>query len=435
MNTKGFTGGAGTGKTTSLLRELDAHLAAHPLAPGQRVLALTFMHGSRHRLGERLAKSSARRHCECMTLDRFAWDICRRWRSRLRAGGGLVPLGLDEPDYDATCEAAKRLLGAPDVAKWVAARYPVIVLDEFQDFTPVRVALAQCLQGSVDMLVAADDFQNLNRTDESPGVAWLRGLNVCEELTINRRTADANLIAAARALRDGMAIPTVVGTSFKLIGAPTAPLAASFISKTMAPAAGKDVVLLSAVRPGTSTWVDKVIELVKTKQYGVQKAGPVPIKWETTVDSLAESTIAALGITEGTRLVTAAAILGLPRGPVASQLNRWVDHQRRIMGRTEFGAAEVLVRVERAKQYVRSSGFMPQGGRRVMTIHQAKNREFPVVIVLWPLTLKGDAMLARRWLYNAITRAKRRAIVIVEDPKQERLNAPPFAYHASRSSS
>ena len=50
VSTKAFTGGAGTGKTTSLLRELDAHLAAHPLALGQRVLALTFMHGSRHRL-------------------------------------------------------------------------------------------------------------------------------------------------------------------------------------------------------------------------------------------------------------------------------------------------------------------------------------------------------------------------------------------------
>ena len=63
-----------------------------------------------------------------------------------------------------------------------------------------------------------------------------------------------------------------------------------------------------------------------------------------------------------------------------------------------------------------------------MTIHQAKNREFPIVIVLWPFRVPGDLMLVRRWLYNAITRAKRRAIVIVEDPQKKRLNAPPFAY-------
>jgi ATP-dependent exoDNAse (exonuclease V) alpha subunit len=62
-----------------------------------------------------------------------------------------------------------------------------------------------------------------------------------------------------------------------------------------------------------------------------------------------------------------------------------------------------------------------------MTIHQAKNREFPVVIVLWPFKVVGDAVLARRWLYNAITRARRRAIVIVQDPQKQRLNRPPFA--------
>jgi hypothetical protein len=386
------------------------------------------MHGSRHRLAERLAKSLARRHFECMTLDRFAWEICRRWRSRLRVGGGLVPLDLDAPDYDATCEAAGRLLAAPEVAKWVAARYPVLVLDEFQDCDPVRLALAQHLHGRVNMLIAADDFQNLNRTDESPGVIWLRGLNVSQELTINRRTTNADLITAAQALRAGVALPTSVSTSFKLIGAPSPAVAASFISQTMAPAAGKDAVLLSAARLGTSAWVDKVIELVTTKQYGKQKSGPVHIKWEITADSIAEAMIATLGIANGKGEIGASAILALPRDRVATQLNRWVEHQRRILGRTEFGATEVRAQVKRAVQHVRSFGSTPQGGRSAMTIHRAKNREFPVVIVLWPFRVVGDVVLARRWLYNAITRAKRRAIVIVEDPKKKRLSGPPFAY-------
>lgn len=427
MSTKGFTGGAGTGKTTSLLRELDAHLASNPLDPGQRVLALTFMHGSRLRLAERLSKSSARRQCECMTLDRFAWDICRRWRSRLRAGGGVVPIDLDVANYDATCEAAGRLLVAPDVVKWVVGHYPVIVLDEFQDCTPVRLALAQGLHGHVEMFVAADDFQNLNLTDESPGVAWLRGLNVSEELTVNWRTTDAELTAAAQALRAGKPLPTGISTSFKVIDAPSAAVAASFISQTMAPAASKDFVLLSAARPGTSRWVENVIELVTTKQYGRQKAGPVPIKWETTPDGIAEATMAALGIDKETGDIHARTILALPHGPVATQLSRWVEHQRRVLGRTEFGVAEVRTQVERAKQHLRSFSLMVQGARRVMTIHQAKNREFPVVIVLWPFQVVGDAVRARRLLYNAITRAKRRAIVIVEDPKKKRLEAPPFA--------
>jgi hypothetical protein len=308
-------GGAGTGKTTSLLRELERHLAAHPLGPERRVLALTFMHGSRHRLAERLAKSSARRRCECMTLDRFAWEICRRWRSRLRAiGGGLLQLGLDPPDFDATCEAAAMLLNSSDVAGWVASRYPIILLDEFQDCAPVRLALAQRLHGRVTMLVAADDFQNLNLTEESPGVAWLRGLNVCEELTVNRRTADADLIAAAHALRAGMPLVAGANPSFKLIGVPSAPVAASWVSQTMAGMGGKDVVLLSAARPGNSPWVDQVIELVRTKQYGAHKAGPVHVAWETTTGSLAETTIAALGIAQGDGQIGVAAILALADG-------------------------------------------------------------------------------------------------------------------------
>lgn len=427
MSISGFMGGAGTGKTTSLLLKLEEHLAAQPLGPGQRVLALTFMHGSRHRLAERLAKSSARRHCECMTLDRFAWELCRRWRSRLRANGGFIQLELEAPNYDATCETAGKLLASSEVAKWIAALYPVLVLDEFQDCAPVRLALAQRLYGHVQMLVAADDFQNLSYTDESPAVSWLRSLNVCEELTLNRRTDDAALIAAAQALRGGTPLPVNTNAGFKFFGVPSAPMAASFISQTIAPATGKDIVLLSTARPGTSAWVDEVINLVRTKKYGKQNAGPVPITWETTAGGLAETTMAVLGIAEENRPITAEAILALPRGPISTQLSRWVEHQRCVLGRTEFEAAEVRAQVTRAVQRVRSFGALSQNPRRVMTIPQAKNREFPVVIVLWPFKVVGDPTLARRWLYNAITRAKRRAIVIVEDPQKKRLNAPPFS--------
>lgn len=431
MNTKAFTGGAGTGKTTSLLRELDEHLAVHPLSADQRVLALTFMHGSRHRLAERLAKSSARRRCDCMTLDRFAWEICRRWRSRLRTLGGFIPLDWDAPDYEATCDAAGRLLACADVAQWVTKRYPVIVLDEFQDCAPVRLTLARHLHGRVNMFVAADDFQNLNCTGECPAVAWLRELGVCVDLTVNWRTDDADLITAAQALRAGTSLMAGASASFKIISAPSEAVAASFISQTMAPANGKDVVLLSAARPKTSRWVDKVVELVATKQYGKQKAGPVKIQWEMTTEGLAEATISAVGIETQNDQVGAAAILSLPCGPVTRQLNRWAEHQRRVMGRTTFSATEVRAQIKRAAQHIRSYGSAPHGTRRAMTIHQAKNREFPVVIVLWPFRVVGDPVLVRRWLYNGITRAKRRAIVIVEDPQKNRLNGPPFAYPAT----
>ncbi|MGH7283008.1 MAG: ATP-binding domain-containing protein [Polyangiaceae bacterium] len=61
-----------------------------------------------------------------------------------------------------------------------------------------------------------------------------------------------------------------------------------------------------------------------------------------------------------------------------------------------------------------------------MTIQQAKNQEFDRVVVLWPFEIQGDAERLRRLLYNAVTRAKKYAAVIVQDPKKVRLGAAPF---------
>ena len=61
-----------------------------------------------------------------------------------------------------------------------------------------------------------------------------------------------------------------------------------------------------------------------------------------------------------------------------------------------------------------------------MTIHQAKNREFDSVIVLWPYRVVADMERQRRLLYNAVTRARRQALIIVRDPRETRIAAPPF---------
>ncbi|MFZ5984110.1 MAG: ATP-dependent helicase [Acidobacteriota bacterium] len=346
--------------------------------------------------------------------------------------GGAAPAGGDTPDYDTTCRVAGTVLAAPDVVKWVSSRFPVLVLDEFQDCAQVRLEIAQRLHGHVEMLIAADDFQSLTRSVESPGVAWLRELGVSEELTVNHRTADSDLIAAAHALRSGVDVPTPTSASFRLINVPAADVAASFISQTIAPAAGRDIVILSAARPGTSPWVDRTLELVGTKQYGRQKSGPVAIRWEVSPEAMAEDTKGSLGIGTGNPEIEAAFIYEMPAGLVSKQLKRWAEQQRRLLGKTLFDAQEVGAQVDRAIQHIRSAGFVPQFGRLAMTIHQAKNREFPVVIVLWPFKVVTDPILARRWLYNAITRAKRRALVIVEDPKETRLTSPPFAYPPSQ---
>src|SRR3954471_13699875 len=106
MSVYAFTGAAGTGKTKRLVETLEARLQKTALLPDQRVVALTRMHGSRFRMIERLSESTARRLVDCMTVDRFAWEVASRWRSRLRELGHGRPT---EFEYDGTCAAAALL--------------------------------------------------------------------------------------------------------------------------------------------------------------------------------------------------------------------------------------------------------------------------------------------------------------------------------------
>lgn len=108
MTVQAFTGGAGCGKTYQLMRSLSAHLDASPLTEGQKVLALTFMHGSRRRLEERLGQlPSLKRRTDCTTIDSFAWRLVRRWKTL------TFKLGyenIDPSQYDRVCDAAGDLL-------------------------------------------------------------------------------------------------------------------------------------------------------------------------------------------------------------------------------------------------------------------------------------------------------------------------------------
>ena len=49
--------------------------------------------------------------------------------------------------------------------------------------------------------------------------------------------------------------------------------------------------------------------------------------------------------------------------------------------------------------------------------------------MLWPFAVGGDLDSQRRRLYNALTRAKKWAVVIVQDApkKASRLSLPPFS--------
>jgi len=390
------------------------------------VLALTFMHGSRLRLIDRLGHSSVRSLYECSTFDRFAWQLCRRWRTRVRTTVTSLFDSKGPVDYDATCVAAASLLEAEDVARWVAACHPVVLVDEFQDCKGGRLAIVKQLARHSVLLVAADEFQDLGSIGPNSALEWLRSAGQVEDLPTVHRTHTQGLLDAARALRESR--PLADGSGFKLIARPAPGPVASYISQLLVGSPRSAAVVLSPVLPRTSPFVRDVVEFVSTKQYGDRKVGPFKIAWEETAESLENATLDSLNIRETSddTSVPASMLVAVDRGPLDRALVRWVQHRISVRGQHDFRAGEVRLQVRRVAQRIRLLSRMTPA-RRAMTIHQAKNREFSIVIVLWPLQVRSDPDAARRLLYNAITRAKDRALVFVQDTRGERLRRPPFA--------
>ena len=98
-----FEGPAGTGKTHSIIEELKRRLIQEPINEWQKVLALTFMHGSRIRLNEKLSTiKELKGKYVAKTIDSFAWSIVNRWRSLAYFYG----FDFKDHNYDKTCEIA-----------------------------------------------------------------------------------------------------------------------------------------------------------------------------------------------------------------------------------------------------------------------------------------------------------------------------------------
>jgi hypothetical protein len=407
---------------------MDELLEKQALHDGQRVLALTFMHGSRLRLSHRLQQSRARGRFECTTFDGFAHQLCRRWRTYLAAAGVPIPPDTDKDHYEAICAAAAALLDNPLVVRWVVSTYPLVLVDEFQDCYGARPQFLERLASLADVLAAADPFQDLKTTGVNPAMAMLAAAGVPgEELSKVHRTSVPALLAGATALREGLRLEAGVGLAVE--GVPSHHLAAAKVCGVIAKLGKASAAIIAAERPTPSSFAWKVLDAAaNTKGYGPQKSlGPYTVSWESSADVHRDNLLAMLEIDDSQRL-SAHALAG--RFPDSNPLTRlmvdWFARERRLRGRSEFAPSEVRAQVGRAEATYRA---LPRRSRglRALTIHQAKNREFDRVVVLWGFGLPGDPEMQRRLLYNAITRARASALVLVIDPKNKRLKEPPFA--------
>lgn len=424
-----FEGAAGTGKTTSLLIALRDRLTREPLAPNQRVLGLTKLHGSRRRMESKLrGRDGVGRLVDCVTLDSFAWRLVRRWRSLVRHVGGTPREG----DYKSITAAAGLLLRRPNVASWVSRRYPLLAVDEMQDCKGGEVEILAAMVPCAHLVCAADAFQDLSGTSDCEAVAWARTAGEVVPLDHNHRTNVGGLLAAARALRDGNDLKSDRASGFEIVASPRAAVGGGSLAwRLKIWGSSGTVAVISPTKPGTSPFVDGVLGWAATnkatsKTPGVT-AGPFRLPWESGDDQLCAQLENALPLAtdphvrlECARLAQVCQRIGAP------DLCIWLEREQALAGHDTVSAAEVRLQIAQLVHRRRAFGRKRERRWLALTVHQAKNREFDSVIVLWPLKLQPDPEQQRRLLYNGITRAKRQALVIVEDPKRVRLTTAPF---------
>lgn len=424
-----FEGAAGTGKTTKLLAAARDHLAAFPLEVGQRVLALTKYHGSRRRMEIRLrGREGLGLRVDCMTLDSFAWRLVRRQRGLLRHQGAE----LVKADFQSITHAAGGLLGEASVASWVALRYPLVIVDEAQDAKGGEVRILAGLEPHARCICAADGFQDLSGDSENEALAWARRHGEVLSLDHVRRTEVPGLLAAARALRAGDRLTISHGSGFEICPTPKAAMAGGIVSwRIKSWSRYGEIAIVSPTRPGTSHFVDGLLSWVGANSARTKKssatAGPWPVDWEAGDHELASELERALGIpADPDARLGCGDLAGAVGRLKASDLGEWLLRLEYVAGKSEVTVRELHEEIGNIVRRRRAYGPVKQRRRFALTIHQAKNREFESVIALWPLALKGNSEQQRRLLYNAVTRARGRVIVVVEDPKGTRLHGPLF---------
>lgn len=419
MPFRGFEGPAGTGKTHRLIEEVGQYLVQHPLEPHQRVLALTFMHGSRKRLDGRFRDIAAMRgKAVCLTIDSFAQSVLQRWCSFAAANG------LQADGFDQTCDTCGQLLEVPVIAEWVARTFPVIVVDEAQELKPERLRILKALAPYVALFVAADEFQCLDEgLDTAPFLEWFATGRV-DTLNVVRRTGKQGLLGAGVALRNLQSPQSGDGLRIENKFPTVMPFA---VAASLARATGTKALIYA---PSGRSWAD---DIITRAALGMQSPGygtipPLRLIHEDRNNEEKQAVLAAFdgmgALDASVALARLGAIVDPP--PWVSSVQNAIVKAVQAQGRASWNVAELIELVERKAAHHRAYGYQQTHGIPVMSIHQAKNRQFDHVVLLWPPGVRGSDEQKARLLYNGITRAIRHCNVFVRT--RPLLNQAPFHF-------
>lgn len=236
-------GGPGSGKTTLSLLKAKSYVSE--LAPEQAILFLSFSRAAVRQVEIRcrdLLNAEERRAIEVRTYHSFALDILKT-HSRLLTGtppqilypseetllksrhSGLWEkeakrLAVEEGRYvfgEFASAANKLLIGSKAVAKLIADKYPVVILDEFQDTNDSQWELVKTLSLRSRMVFLADPDQRIFDYDKHVSAERLQHLR--DDLRPaefdlggdNHRSPNSGILAYANAVLLNKAFPGSIG--------------------------------------------------------------------------------------------------------------------------------------------------------------------------------------------------------------------------------
>jgi len=415
MSIHAYSGAAGCGKTYSVFQRLQSELEQNPLKPHQRVLAITFMHGARYRLSEQLARLEILgKRYEASTLDSFAWTICRRWTSR------VIELGMPTPmitDFEQIATTAAKLVSDADIRTWITSSYPIILVDEAQDLEISRLQIIEELMKCCCVLFAFDEFQCLNNINRPVAVTqWIANKCTPTMLLQNMRTNNPHLLEAALQVRNGEPI-TVDDATFRIKVAShrrgVKPMLAAANIAFQFYKDGNFAILTPAKE--SSKYVLDIINILQTESVTKKNLGPFKILWEDTNNKQYEP-IRKIIRTDKEYQISSIENLFASFGdlPVIDLTIATIKRTRATSGISSLLGSKILAILDR-HIHTHKQHFRPKtASKAAMTIHQAKNREFDNVVIIWPFQIPTDNDSRRRLIYNAITRAKKTCLIIVQ---------------------
>lgn len=232
-------GGPGSGKTTLSLLKAQAMLTV--LQPGQEVLFLSFSRAAVRQVEIRcrdILRSDERRQIAVRTYHAFAMDILRAHGRMLAGrvprivypgeenlakaifdgdwGAEIERLACEEGRYvfgHFAAAAARLVAGSAAVASLVANKYPVIILDEFQDTDDAQWALVKALSARSKTMFVADPDQRIFDYDARVDPERLNQLRTYlrpAEFSLsgeNHRSPDAGILQYANAVLANRPLP------------------------------------------------------------------------------------------------------------------------------------------------------------------------------------------------------------------------------------